>query len=126
MDFPGTFKRMRMAVEEHPGYLAFRFTGTYDFDDFYLAVSVMQEACVERGREKALIDLLAVEGNMPDFDRHSIGIRYAEVWGPRMKAAGVAPAPKVNHFMENTAVNRQGRLKVFFSEAPALEWLRLP
>jgi hypothetical protein len=125
MALSGNFKRMHIAVEEHDGYLAFRLTGRYDFDDFHLAVKLMKDACVERGRTKAIIDLLKVEGNMPDFDRHSLGIRFAEVWGPRMKAAGLAPPQKVNHFLENTAVNRQARLKVFFAEAPALEWLRL-
>lgn len=122
----GTFNRMRIAVEAHDGYLAFRITGAYDYDDFHLAVQLMKDVCVELEREKAIIDLLEVEGNMPDFDRHALGIRFAEVWGARMKAAGLAPPQKVNHFLENTAVNRQARLKVFFSEAPALEWLRLP
>jgi hypothetical protein len=122
----GKFNRISIEVEEHAGYLAFRLTGGYDFDDFHLAVKLMRDACVERAREKAVIDLLKVEGNIPDFDRHSLGIRFAEVWGSRMKAAGLAPPQKVNHFLENTAVNRQARLKVFFAEAPALEWLRLP
>lgn len=126
MELAGTFKRIRIVVEEHDGYLAFRLTGDYDYDDLHLAVKLMKDACLDREREKAIIDLLAVEGNMPDFDRHSLGIRFAEVWGPRMKAAGLAPPPKVNHFLENTAVNRQARLKVFFTEATALEWLRLP
>jgi hypothetical protein len=125
MDLVGKFNRMRIAVEEHDGYLAFRCSGRYDFEDLHLAVTLMKEACLERKRTRALIDLLAVEGNMPDFDRYSLGIRFAEVWGARLKAAGLAPPQKVNHFLENTAVNRQARLKVFFSEAPALEWLLL-
>lgn len=123
MDLPLDASQIRIDVEEHPGYLRFRMIGTYDFEDFRLANRAMREACAERGAAKALIDLVSVRGEVPQFDRYNLGIEFAAVWGHSPKVAILAPVSQVNSFFENTAVNRQARVKVFSDERAALMWL---
>lgn len=126
MDSSRGFIRMRISTSEHAGYLRFRVQGPYYFEDFRLAVTSMRDACAQTGTRCALIDLRDVDGNMPDFDRFQIGQHFAETWGGGIKAAGLAPAEKINRFLENTAVNRQARLQIFTEEKDALEWLLKP
>lgn len=120
------FKSIRIEVTEHAGYVWFRFLGAYDYEDFHRAVRAMRDYCIDKRFDKAVIDLLAIDGNMPDFDRYGLGIHFAEVWGASLKAAGLAPRDKINRFFENTAVNRQARFQVFSEPGPALAWLQKP
>lgn len=126
MEKSKAFNRIRIDTTKHPGYLRFLLQGPYDLEDFEAAIPYMRDLLVTVDLARALIDLREVEGNMPDFDRFNLGVRIAEVWGSSLKLAGLAPAEKINRFLENTAVNRQARVKVFIREPEALEWLLGP
>jgi hypothetical protein len=126
MDVPGEFSRMVFEVTRHPGYVRFMAGGPYDFEDFKRFVAYIKATCDEHGTSRALIDLMPMEGDIPQFERYEIGLLVAQVWGSKLKGATLAPAERVNRFAENTAVNRQARLRVFFDEPSALEWLMEP
>lgn len=117
------FVQLRIEVEECPGYLWFRFLGTYHFGDFQRAMVEVRRCCEEKSVGKALADITALQGEIPDFDRYDLGVRFAEVFGPVIKVAGLTPQKKSNRFMENTAVNRQARLQAFSDRQQALDWL---
>lgn len=126
MDSAGKFKHIQIVTTISQNYLRFEIQGRYDFGEFQQMVSDMKQACVAQGVKSALIDLLSLQGDIPQFERFTLGKLWAEVWGGALKAAILAPMEKVNRFFENTAVNRQARVQVFFEEKPALEWLLKP
>lgn len=115
--------RITVEFAERPGYIHFRILGPYSFEDYRLAIRGMHAACLERAIRKSLIDITPIEGDIPQFDRYNLGIEFAEVWGREPKAAIMVPSTKINRFFENTAVNRQARVKVFPDEPSALLWL---
>jgi len=115
--------RITIEYQEHPGYLHFRILGPYDFEDYQAAIRAMHAACSERAIRKSLIDITPIEGDIPQFDRYNLGIVFAGVWGREPKVAIMVPSAKINRFFENTAVNRQARVKVFPDEPSALVWL---
>lgn len=115
--------RITIEFEERPGYLHFRIQGPYDFEEYQYAIRAMHAACTDRAFRKSLIDITLIQGDIPQFDRYNLGIVFAEVWGREPKAAIMAPSLKINRFFENTAVNRQARVKVFPDEPSALVWL---
>ena len=65
-------------------------------------------------------------GQRDDFLALMLDQLFAEVWGGGIKVAGLAPAAKINRFLENTAVNRQARLQAFSEEKEAILWLLKP
>jgi hypothetical protein len=123
----GGYRSLRLEETKHEGYLRFRLRGDYLYDDYVKAISAMQEACVREGLRKAVIDVSAFTGELPDFDRYNLGVHFAEVWGAGLKAAVLVPVDaRVNRFFETTAVNRQARVQVFFEEQLAFAWLEKP
>lgn len=74
---------------------------------------------------KVLVDLTNMDGEFKTIDRYEIGLEIAKVWGQGVQVATVARESQVNFLVENVAVNRGAKLRVFIKIEPALEWLSL-
>jgi hypothetical protein len=126
MDLDLNTRNVTITLETRPDYMAFTVVGAYDFADFKLMVTGCRDACVRTGAAKALIDISAVTGDMPQIDRYNLGQLFAEVWGSKMRAGVVAPRDQINRLFENTAVNRYAQVMVHGDPQPVLEWLLAP
>lgn len=75
------------------------------------------------GRWRVLIDLTALDGNIPSIDRFTLGETAGRVWRRKLKVAIAARPGTVTRFFENVAVNAGANVQVFEDYAAALEWL---
>ncbi|MDB5047346.1 MAG: hypothetical protein JWO30_417 [Fibrobacteres bacterium] len=119
-------KRIRIDLEEKPDYLLFFVTGEYNLEDFKILVQGCRDECVRAGFVKAMVDIREVLGDIPNFERHTLGQMFAEVWGGRLRAGILSPRDRVNKLFENTAVNRYAQVMVHNEEQKILDWLSAP
>jgi hypothetical protein len=123
MDLPLNVKFVTISTEDREGYALFAFAGRYDYADFSAIIRGLREECLRRGATRALLDIRKVEGDIPGVERYDLGLRFAEVWGGRLKAGIVAPRDRINGLFENTAVNRYAQVHVGHDEAVVVRWL---
>ena len=116
-------KSVQVTVEELAGYVKVKLFGQYLYEDFCLVVDGFSDLAGKTGKQRIYLDLLDVKGDIPALERYNLGKRSAEAWGDILKVAAAAPAEKINRLWENTAVNRFARVRVFYDEASALDWL---
>jgi hypothetical protein len=119
-------RKMAVAREERPGYLAFVVRGEYHLPDVRTMVRDCLEACECAGATRALIDARTVVGDVPDEDRFELGVLFAELWGGKVKAGLLFRADDITKMFENAAVNRSARVLVHGDEKAMLEWLLAP
>ena len=74
---------------------------------------------------KILLDLRNMDGDFKIMDRYEIGVEVAKVWGKDVQVASLAKESEINFLVENVAVNRGAKLRVFSILEPALEWLNV-
>lgn len=120
---PPPLQHATLAITEHHGWFAIDVAGRYDLEDAQALIHrVLAEADARQVR-RALVDLLQVAGNIPDWERFFLGKETAAVLGASVQLAVVAPAEKINYFWENVAVNRGARVGVFPNRLEAQAWL---
>ena len=100
-----------------------RVTEPYSLKTAFFFLQEFAEICQSEGLEKALVDVLILDGRISIWDRYKIGEEYIRVVGPKIRVALVARQSLINLVMENVIVNRGGRLKVFTETKSALKWL---
>src|SRR5262245_28279398 len=91
-----------------------------------MVLSTIQEiadTCKNENLDKVLVDMRAAHEPISTIDRYTLGVKVANVLGPKIKVAVVAHKDILNHVAENVAVNRYGKLKGFFDIAEATDWL---
>ncbi|MDB5103457.1 MAG: hypothetical protein JWP91_1146 [Fibrobacteres bacterium] len=116
-------KLVTVTPEERGEYVLFTFAGRYDYGDFRTLIQILKDECVRRGVSRAMFDITRVEGEMPNLERHGLGLLFAEVWGGQMKVAILAPRERINRLFENTAVNRYAQVNVGSDPSSLLSWL---
>jgi hypothetical protein len=114
---------VQVTLSKQPGYLLFTVTGAYDFEDFRTIVQAARDECIRSGANQALVDIRIVTGDIPNLERYSLGVLFAQTWTGRLRAGILAPGDRINKFFENTAVNRYAQVIVHAEEAVVLEWL---
>lgn len=107
-----------------PEFVRVTASGVYSFEEMGELIAFVKKEADMTGRNRVLMDCLEVEGNMTEAERFRGGIRIAEVFGPRIKAALLMPTERITKLGELTAVNRGAKFLVTDSEAEALDWLR--
>jgi hypothetical protein len=120
---PLNAKFVTITVEDRKDHLYFRLTGKYDYQDFMALVLGLRDECLRREATHAVIDISIVDGDIPGLERYNLGLRFAEIWGGRLKAAILAPRERINKLFENTAVNRYARVHVSHDEELLMAWL---
>lgn len=98
--------------------------GNYDFGQFRQYVQQIREQCESHGTTRVLVDLTAVQGEMPGPDRFALGELLAEALDSRIRAAFIARPEIVTRMAESVAVYRGAQLQVFFNPEEALAWLK--
>jgi hypothetical protein len=111
------------AITDHPGWFAIDVAGRYVLDDAQMLIHRILSEAKARQRSRVLVNLLQMEGDIPDWERFFLGVATAEVLGSAIQIAVVAQGDKINYFWENTAVIRGVRAGVFSNRQSAEAWL---
>jgi hypothetical protein len=105
-------------------YIIITVTGSYTgIKDTFTAFDIMIEEAVTHGKNKILLDISKVEGQIPLLDSYELGERAAKVWGHKYKIAILYQAEKIKGMFENVAVNRGGNVRVVPTFEKAETWL---
>ncbi|MBI3150899.1 MAG: hypothetical protein HYZ21_02095 [Chloroflexi bacterium] len=88
-------------------------------------IQEISEHCKRESLDKVLVDLREIRGHISIVDRYELGKEIAKVIGPKIKVAAVAQMNLINYLMENSAVNRGAKIRVFTEIKKALEWLEV-
>ncbi|MHC4598049.1 MAG: hypothetical protein ACYS47_03495 [Planctomycetota bacterium] len=115
-----------LQVTPREGYLHVEFTGAFSVSAAKGVVDVMVAACAKEKCAKVLCDYTAMSGEMPVMDRFAVGEYAGTAVGPVIKIAMLGrPDQRLpDDFLENVAVNRGMRLKIFSDREKAVAWLR--
>ena len=116
---------MRLQNEYYgkPGYLLVIVSGLLTDTDAVLKLNEMRDEAEARNINRLLLDLRAMQMPPSEFTRYVSGEHLAKVLRPPIKVAAFAKPEIINHFAENTAVNRGAWFKIFTEETQAIEWL---
>jgi hypothetical protein len=119
-------KHFSLKITDYSLWFDIEVVGAYDFEDAREFIRMLPGESAARNCRRVLINLLLMENDIPDWERFFLGKETAEIVGPSIQLAVAAPADKINHFWENTAVNRGANVAVFPSKEEALNWLVRP
>ena len=106
-------------------YLLVQSNEPYSMNLFFTTIHEVSKRCENEKLNKVLVDIREMSGNPSIIDRYETGVRIAEVWGSKIKAAGVARRSMINFMVETVAVNRGAEFRVFSDMDLALKWLEL-
>jgi len=104
-------------------YLLVEADEPYSLNLFFTMIDEVARRCVQENLKKVLVDITAMEGSPSIIDRYETGVKIAEVWGSKIRAAGVARKSMINFLVETVAVNRGADFKVFSDMDLAMQWL---
>jgi hypothetical protein len=119
-------KHFFYTIADYSAWFEFKVSGTYEFEDAREFIRLLPRESAARNCQRILVDLLQLQDDIPDWERFFLGKETAEILGPSIQLAIAAPAEKINHFWENTAVNRGANVGVFPTKEHALHWLVRP
>jgi len=97
--------------------------GRWDLPAIFGIIQAVRDDAERAGLDRAIVDLRAVDGPIPDLERFFAGERVAAVLGGRVRVAVLARAVDINKLGENTAVNRGARIRVTADEGEAEAFL---
>jgi hypothetical protein len=125
MRLPIHTRSLILDAELSDGHMRFRIDGNYDAQDLERMIPAMLEEIVRNGLERALIDIRAMTGELPDLDRYTLGESFVKHWGIRRRAAVLVDTSKqrINKLFETVAVNRAGQVRVGDRAEELLAWL---
>lgn len=95
----------------------------FSFKRALVNIQEVSDHCKRDSLDKVLFDMSDFHGHISILERYEIGKEIAKVLGPRIKMAVVTNFSVINYLMENSAVNRGAKIKVFSEMDKALEWL---
>ncbi len=112
-------------VDTADTHLRFRITVSYSLEDLELMIPAMLGELMRQGRERALVDITAMTGEMPDLDRFTLAESFVRVWGVQRRAAVLVDMAnqRINRLFETVALNRFGQVRVGDSAEGLLAWL---
>jgi len=125
MRVPLHTRSLILDAETAEGHVRFRIEGEYDAQDLERMVLAMLEEVVQRGFDRAYIDITHMTGELPDFDRFTLAEAFARHWGAKRRAAIQVDAARqrVNRLFETVVVNRSGQVRVGERPDDLLAWL---
>jgi hypothetical protein len=114
--------KIQISFEVFDEYLKICLSGENPFAEIDEIIATIKRLSDENNRAKILLDTMNVSG-LSEMEKYFVGEQGAKILGHKLKSAIVSQPEKINRFMENVAVNRGARLRVFGSEQEALNWL---
>lgn len=119
----GSDYKVEIAVEGQ--ILRVRAAGRYKLIHSMSLIRSVREQADRHGVTQVLLDTTAIPQPIPDMERYTLAVEAVDAWRG-LKVAGIDLTESPDRFLENVAVNRGARFRVFNSETQALEWLRDP
>jgi hypothetical protein len=117
---------LQLRYERLPGLLRLEVSGEAALADFIELIDAAAEETRRGGYTRMLVNLLAVKEGLKFTDHYSVGEQVARKLSHLEKLASVVPPSRRTGTSEKVA-NAQGmRLRVFVTEAAAMEWLDTP
>ena len=107
-------------------HLKIKLVGDYDFLELMRLIEKVETMAKHADRDLVLIDAREMNGRMTESEKFFAGAKIAEVYGSRIKLAGIMKAGEVTKLGEMAAVNRGARLLITESETEAIDWLFRP
>jgi len=113
-----------MAIYENKGqYILMKPSNPYSLEVYKKALYEVRALCEQYQLTKILADLRGRDENIPVADNFLLGVEAANVFGPGIQFAILAPIALVDKLGEIAAVNRGGNVFITDSRAKALRWL---
>ena len=116
--------RLQLSFQEEPGFLSCAVQGAYSLADFLRLADAVFAECRKRGTPRAVVDITAVTGDIPQIDRYRLGIYCAEKREKLNRLAVVARREIINWMFENVATNRGLTTCVTADPTYAANWLK--
>jgi hypothetical protein len=114
-----------MSISDKGSYLLVEFFGRFSVEAGKQCVDEMVEASQKNDRSKVLLDCRRMTGSMPVIDRFEVA-EYGAIKGRVLMQLALLNREDVvlpDNFVENVAVNRGMRMKVFTDFDEAVLWL---
>jgi hypothetical protein len=109
--------------EIHEGYVKLVLTGEWELIEILKMIGVVRAESEAAHRDRVLVDVRDVGGQIPDVERFETGKQVALALGPSVKVAVIGRPERINRVTENAAIQRGGRMLVASTEEDALAWL---
>jgi hypothetical protein len=121
----GAKMSVQLQIEEMPGYLAARFTGTGTPEEAWRQFELIAEHCKRTNKNKLLLDYAEAHGEVSLADRYFLG-EEAQIFARYgLKVASVATQEQIDprRFGEMVAQNRGVNVRGFTNVKDAEKWL---
>ncbi len=118
---------IHIEIAQESAFTRFACTGKASLEGFREIVECIRATMAEPSRgHKVFVDVTGVEGELPEFEKFTLGEFIASRLGGLRIAALLNPRTPITRFGENTAVNRGATLLVGYVVEELFEWLALP
>lgn len=114
---------MRIRAVRTPRLLRLEASGAVDLDALLSTITSMAQPTREHGDRRVLVNLLQVEGELNTAGHMLLGQYVVQHWSHLEKLASVVPVDRITRVTEKVAQAQGVALRVFDSEAAALDWL---
>ena len=115
---------VQVQFEDGSAFLVARMSGEFSLQGMLAALERIAAESRSRAARRILVDISAVEGDIPDLDRFDIGRRGAEIFS-HIERLGVLRDPRMRFtgFALDVAQNRGLDVHAFLERAEAVQWL---
>jgi hypothetical protein len=117
---------MKLHIELREKLLVATISGDVSFSRALPLLLEVCDATVDQEADKVLIDCLAVEGELSNLERYTIGVEVTEYLRQRSirpMVAVLGKPPTINGFGVLVGQNRGAKAEVFSELQDALKWL---
>jgi len=104
--------------------MIFKCTADYEKELYQSFILFIKKTLLEKHRNKLIVDLRYVKGDIPDFDRFELGVSLAKNMGSKYSMGILSLKEKINKFAENVAVNRGANVFVSYDLNEILQWFK--
>ncbi len=114
---------LEVQVHDVDSHLSIKAVGQYSLEDLYALFDTVKEESKKRAKQRVILDITGVAGNVPILDMHGLGEHCSEVWKLAFRIAIVSPVGGVDKYFENVLWNRGVQVAVVPNQCAAMEWL---
>ena len=98
--------------------------GSFKMKDLESQLAGLIQRTLKAGQSRILIDALQVTPPETTFQRHLLGVKFAELLGDSLRVAILFPQAQITHFTEEAAQSHGAQLLVTGDREQAVAWLR--
>lgn len=111
-------------IEENADCIHYEISGEFELEEAEASIKKIHDHCLKKNIDMVLFDVTKKEGTRKTSDLFSLGEFIAKLFRNTIKFALVARKDQANTFVEDVAVNRGARFKIFLDKNEAIKWLR--